>query len=342
MAYDVRDLRLIKPISTGDLATIYLATDPERLNVSRAVSIFHADLEGVDNVALRVSERARRARRLKHPGVAQSEGVFMVGGKLALVGEIVDGKDLERLSKRKAIPGPVAARIGAEVVAVLLAAKEEGLMHGLLSPERVRISSVGQVRVHAFGDDVGGTFDAADALFREDRGSRRYAAPEMGQGLLTSAADVYALGAILTRMISGRWPKRASSHASGQKSVADGAATVLSHAGASHAIVDLIKDCMGFRGDLRPSLNEAYMVLHSEAIDNAGWASWLEQTVLSHSEYSESSEAGDLAATDLNEPQPKSDVAAVQVGDQQIPEPCLLYTSPSPRDKRQSRMPSSA
>ena len=25
-----------------------------------------------------------------------------------------------------------------------------------------------------------------------------------------------------------------------------------------------------------------------------------------------------------------------------IPKPCLLYTSPSPRDKRQSRMPSSA
>ena len=27
---------------------------------------------------------------------------------------------------------------------------------------------------------------------------------------------------------------------------------------------------------------------------------------------------------------------------QPAPEPCLLYTSPSPRDKRQSRMPSSA
>ena len=25
-----------------------------------------------------------------------------------------------------------------------------------------------------------------------------------------------------------------------------------------------------------------------------------------------------------------------------LPKPCLLYTSPSPRDKRQSRMPSSA
>ena len=26
----------------------------------------------------------------------------------------------------------------------------------------------------------------------------------------------------------------------------------------------------------------------------------------------------------------------------EMPQPCLLYTSPSPRDKRQSRMPSSA
>ena len=30
------------------------------------------------------------------------------------------------------------------------------------------------------------------------------------------------------------------------------------------------------------------------------------------------------------------------VGEFDLPEDCLLYTSPSPRDKRQSRMPSSA
>ena len=32
--------------------------------------------------------------------------------------------------------------------------------------------------------------------------------------------------------------------------------------------------------------------------------------------------------------------AVVSIGGR--PDPCLLYTSPSPRDKRQSRMPSSA
>ena len=35
-------------------------------------------------------------------------------------------------------------------------------------------------------------------------------------------------------------------------------------------------------------------------------------------------------------------VAGVVIGEVMACGPCLLYTSPSPRDKRQSRMPSSA
>ena len=31
-----------------------------------------------------------------------------------------------------------------------------------------------------------------------------------------------------------------------------------------------------------------------------------------------------------------------KIGNEYLPKDCLLYTSPSPRDKRQSRMPSSA
>ena len=243
------------------------------------MSIFHPDIADLDAVVQRIVDRSTHARRLKHPGVAQSEGVFVVSERIALVGEVVDGKDLERLSKRKAIPAPVAARIEAEVLAVLMAAKDEGLMHGPCSQHPYQ--QPGQP-VHGLGDESGATLDTSDPLFREDRGSRRYAAPELVGGMLTSSADVYAVGAILTRMISGRWPKRASAHASGQESVADGASTVVSHAGAPHALADLIKDCMGFRSDLRPYLDEAHMILSTEAIDNAGWAEWLSQTVLSY------------------------------------------------------------
>ena len=37
-----------------------------------------------------------------------------------------------------------------------------------------------------------------------------------------------------------------------------------------------------------------------------------------------------------------ADVDCVMIGTTQFTNACLLYTSPSPRDKRQSRMPSSA
>ena len=82
MDYPVRELRLIKPLSSGDLATVYLATDPELRNVSRAVSIFHPDIADLDAVVQRIVDRSTHARRLKHPGVAQSEGVFVVSGHL--------------------------------------------------------------------------------------------------------------------------------------------------------------------------------------------------------------------------------------------------------------------
>ena len=74
---------------------------------------------------------------------------------------------------------------------------------------------------------------------------------------------------------------------------------------------------MGFRSDLRPYLDEAHTILRGEAIDNAGWSAWLEQTVLSFSDHSESSEAGDLAATDLNEPEdrPEAPPAAIVLPD---------------------------
>ena len=38
----------------------------------------------------------------------------------------------------------------------------------------------------------------------------------------------------------------------------------------------------------------------------------------------------------------KQDAEYKEAVDNEDPPPCLLYTSPSPRDKRQSRMPSSA
>ena len=50
----------------------------------------------------------------------------------------------------------------------------------------------------------------------------------------------------------------------------------------------------------------------------------------------------DWNAADLDFSVSNTNVARITGGEAFLPSTCLLYTSPSPRDKRQSRMPSSA
>ncbi len=303
MGYLKREMNLIKPLATGGLATVFLATDSDHGHVSRTVAFFHDDMLDAAGLVSRLAERVALGQRVQHPGAVRTLGVFDVEGRLALVSELIDGKDLERVARRERIPGPVAARIGVEVTRVLSAALDVGLVHGLLGPTRVRVSSSGQVRVMGLGDEVGALIGKRDPLFYEDKGAQLYAAPELLGGTLTSAGDVYALASLLTRVISGRWPKRAAQDAAAQADIATGAMRVVQEAGASEAIADFIHDCMLFQSDRRPTLEEVELILNSEAADDVSWTEWVQTAVQSSTDLSETNE---LAATDLQEPAPSS------------------------------------
>ena len=114
-----RILRLVAPLDGGELATVYRASDPEQGGRIRAVAVLHQNLPNVEAVAERLLERIDVARGLQHPAHVACEGVFLVGGRPALVMDHIEGKDLERIAKRKALPGPVAAYIGLQVVELL-------------------------------------------------------------------------------------------------------------------------------------------------------------------------------------------------------------------------------
>jgi serine/threonine protein kinase len=275
MTWGSRELRLVRPLESGDLATVFAAIDVEHGNVSRAVALLHPDLSDVEGIAERMAARIDSSRRVDHPGHVKAEGIYNVSGRVGLVMQLVQGKDVERIAKRAAVPGPVAARIALNVVDVLLAGAEHDLLHGHLGPNRIILDEQGQVRLLGLGMPKGQEIPEDDPFYREERSIRRYAPPEALNGLVTSAVDVYAIGSILTRMISGRWPKRASQLASGQVGVVDAAGHVVEGAGASAGLVALIRDCMNFRADLRPYLKELHGTLETESIDDQGWQHWL-------------------------------------------------------------------
>ncbi|MEC8191960.1 MAG: protein kinase [Myxococcota bacterium] len=287
MTLEPRELRLVRPLDSGDLATVFAAVDLSHGNVSRAVALLHPDLDDLDAIIARIEERIIAARGIDHPGHVRAEGIYEVSGRPGVVMQLVEGKDLERIAKRKAVPGPVAARIMGAVVDVLEAAAEANLVHGHLGPSRIIVTGQGTVRVLGLGMRKGADPGPSNPLYREDRSVHRYAPPEGLSGLVTSAVDVYAVGSILTRVISGRWPKRSSSNRSSQQTVVEGAAHVVNGAGASEELVGLVRDCLGFRADLRPFLAELRTNLAAASIDDDGWRQWLREHVQSATDSSE-------------------------------------------------------
>ena len=270
MTLEPRELRLVRPLDSGDLATVFAAVDLSHGNVSRAVALLHPDLDDLDAIIARMEERIIAARGIDHPGHVRAEGIYEVSGRPGVVMQLVEGKDLERIAKRKAVPGPVAARIMGAVVDVLDVLRKLGPWTPGPSDH---VTGQGTVRVLGLGMRKGADPGPSNPLYREDRSVHRYAPPEGLSGLVTSAVDVYAVGSILTRVISGRWPKRSSSNRSSQQTVVEGAAHVVNGAGASEELVGLVRDCLGFRADLRQFLAELRTNLAAASIDDDGWPS---------------------------------------------------------------------
>ena len=92
-------------------------------------------------------------------------------------------------------------------------------------------------------------------------------------------------------------------------------------------LAGLLTDSGRFRHNQNSSFDTASLILKNSSIDYAGFVEWLESSNINSSE--RGSLLRGLQRTKATESGPWSII-------------CLLYTSPSPRDREKSRMPSSA
>lgn len=84
-------------------------------------------------------------------------------------------------------------------------AHEHDVIHGNIKPTNVFVASDGRMLLADFGI-VRGYDDSQQSLTRVGWGSAEYAAPEQSLGVLRRASDIYALGVLLFRVLTGYPP----------------------------------------------------------------------------------------------------------------------------------------
>jgi WD40 repeat protein len=218
------DFRLIREVGRGGMGIVYEA---EQLSLGRrvALKVIRAGAPATAAERLRFRTEAEAAARLDHPNIVAVYEVGEHAGQPYIAARFVEGGPLSRHLRLFLDDPRAAARLLAALARALDHAHQRGVLHRDLKPGNVLLSLTGNSSESTLppGADVNGVvpyvadFGLARLLDQDSGltqsgdlvGTPSYMAPEQasgGAGAITTATDVYGLGAILYALLTGRPP----------------------------------------------------------------------------------------------------------------------------------------
>jgi eukaryotic-like serine/threonine-protein kinase len=197
--------RVVEKLGRGGMGTVYKAVD-ETLDREVAIKVLNPELTD-EAVLKRFRAEAVTLARLNHPGIATIYELHQHGEELLMVMEFVRGETFHDLSDRLGPLGPPqAAHLCMQVLDALGHAHRAGVVHRDLKPANVMITESGTVKVMDFGiARVLGSERFTHGGYM--MGTPAYMAPEQVLGReIDGRADLYSVGVVLYRLLSGRLP----------------------------------------------------------------------------------------------------------------------------------------
>ncbi len=210
----VGDYEILGEIGRGGMGVVYRARHAQLHRVV-ALKMLLGDYFIDGDQRLRFRAEAEAVARLQHPHIVQ---LFEIGEHRAQTGppcpylcfEFVEGGNLaQRLTERLPAPDQAAAWLHT-LAGAAHAAHQQGIIHRDLKPANVLLSRDGGPKICDFGVAKLTTGSDLKTLSGMLVGTAEYMAPEQAEGkrAATPATDVYALGAILYEMLTGKPPFR--------------------------------------------------------------------------------------------------------------------------------------
>ena len=211
--------QVLAKLGEGGMGEVYRARDTT-LNRDVAIKILPPGVATDPDRLARFRREAELLASLNHPHIAHIYGVETSAAGPALVMEFLDGKALDEIVGGRPMVWDDALAIARQIADALECAHERGIIHRDLKPANIKITERGVVKVLDFGLAKAISADAGTASSEVANsptitarapqlgvilGTAAYMSPEQAKGRpVDRRADIWAFGAVLFEMLTGR------------------------------------------------------------------------------------------------------------------------------------------
>jgi eukaryotic-like serine/threonine-protein kinase len=205
------DYELQGEIARGGMGVVYRA---RQVSLDRMVALKMILPNMLDETGIkRFRQEAESAGNLDHPNIVPVYEVGKHEGQHFLSMKLIDGPSLKDDLPRLRKDLRAAVRLMVTVARAVNHAHQRGVLHRDLKPQNVLVDREGQPHVTDFG--LAKRIDAGREVTQKGEwfGTPAYMPPEQAAGEfkgLTTAADIYSLGAILYSLLTGVPPFQGS------------------------------------------------------------------------------------------------------------------------------------
>ena len=193
-------------IGTGSYGEVYKAFDKQLLR-NVAIKATTAALSEQSGGKVHIVREVRIHARAEHANIVPIYDVLDYEQSVLIVMRLVIGEDLDRMLSREREPLNIdeSLRIMHQVLWGMDYAHSKGIVHLDLKPGNIRVSHAGEALIMDFG--IASMLEDQNLLEKVAHGTPSYMAPEQIQCTYMDArSDIYSLGVILYKMVTGHHP----------------------------------------------------------------------------------------------------------------------------------------